>query len=495
MRARRSNNVFSRMVFGLFLTSLTGGNTVSAYDVVGILPNALGLPELNAVVRPSAGAPPYSGLDDIGDPFTNLRLVLDTGASGVVLFENQTLKLGVPIAEFAGEQVVFNDVGVGGSTAFNVSDPLHISVGHFPTAVPPAYDPATETLAYPRQYPNSALQLGPAGSGGAFLGPFNLSGIAGMTVLREKITVIQPRFAETLGDTIRAYLYDPAVTPVSGPGVLPTNLSIALTLKDFSRFTTTEPNGAPGPSLEINPFIGPDPLADFEGVSVAPGAPPGVLIEFNGLRTVQPLLLDTGNQTSSISTAVAALLGVRFQAGTAGTSSPVLEAFDVTDPDLPGTPLANQFTTVVMGVGGIETIVGFYLDRLQMKTLSGDALDDNDPNHLNFAPAPVYVQDIALTEPDTQQVFTLAGIIGMNYLMASFDGSFLSGFNTGAFDTVVLNFDSNHEAANTLGLYAADLITTPPPSQQVPLPWFALLVVFSLFVYFARSTLAHEQKN
>ena len=60
MRARRSNNVFSRMVFGLFLTSLTGGNTVSAYDVVGILPNALGLPELNALVRPSAGAPPIA---------------------------------------------------------------------------------------------------------------------------------------------------------------------------------------------------------------------------------------------------------------------------------------------------------------------------------------------------------------------------------------------------------------------------------------------------
>ncbi|MGR8947112.1 MAG: hypothetical protein ACU84Q_03635 [Gammaproteobacteria bacterium] len=469
-------------------------NEVGAYDIQGVLPNALGLPELNTVIRPNAGAPPYTGLDDIEDPFTNLRLVLDTGASAVVLFENQTLKLGVPIAEFAGEQIVFDDVGVGGTTSFNVSTPLHLSVGHFATVVPPPYDPATENIAYPRQYSNVNLQLGPAGSGSSFLGPLNLSGIAGMKILRDKITVIQPRFAELFGDTIRAYIYENNIPPLSGPGLLPSNLNIALSLKDFSRFTSIEPDGAPGPSLEMNPFIGPDPLATFEGRVPAPTAPPGVLVELAGRQSIHSFLLDTGNQTSSISSAVAATLGVRFQAGTAGTATPILESFDINDPASPGTPIANQFTAVVGGIAGMETIAGFYLDRLQMKTLAGDSSDEDDPNHLNFIGAPVYVQDIALTDPATQEVFIIAGIIGMNYLMASFEGLLFSTFAAGPFETIVLNFDQNHAHANTLGLFASDFIVTPAVSaKQIPLPTFSLFGIF--IVLASRATAALKRSR
>ena len=217
------------------------------------------------------------------------------------------------------------------------------------------------------------------------------------------------------------------------------------------------------------------------------------MIEFNGQSTVQSFLLDTGNQTSSISTEVAAQLGVRFQAGTEGTAAPILESFDVNNPLLPGTQLATQFTTVVMGIGGIETIAGFYLDRMQMKTLAGDSNNDDDPMHLNFISAPVYVQDIALTDPSTQQVFTLAGIIGMNYLMASFDGSFFNGFNTGPFDTIVLNFDADHPSANTLGLYATDFVGMPsPPVQEVPLPLLVVIICFGLFSLLARTALADK---
>ena len=457
------------------------------YDISGVKPTAFGLPELNAVVRPTAGAAPYSGTDDEFSLFSRIRLVLDTGASGLVMFERPAVFLNLPVAEFMSEDVVFEDVGIGGSTMFNVSDSLHFSVGHFFLEPPLAYDAATENIDFPRQYPNIRAQLGPPGfapwPGELFSGALRIAGIAGMALLNDKITVIQPRFAEQflLGETIRSYIYEPNVAPLSGPGILPTNLDVELFLKDFSRFTTITPSGAPGPSLSSNPFIGPDPLAALEEQNPLPTTPPGVLIKFNGYEAEGSFVLDTGNQTSSISKALAESLGVRFQVGTEGTSAPMLESFDPSNPDAPGVPLPNQFTSLVQGIAGQETIVGFYLDSLQLKTKQGNANDNSDPNHINFLPAPVYIQDVTLQDPQTLETFTIAGIIGMNYLMASFEGVLPFFLTSGPFETLVLNFDQNHINANTLGLFAADFTPIlPPTTKQVPLPLGMLLVTLAI---------------
>ena len=461
----------------------------SGYDISGIKPTAFGLPELNAVVRPSSGATPYSGTDDELSDFSRIRLVLDTGASGLVIFEKPSLFLGLPIAEFAGDDVVFEDVGIGGSTLFNVSDPLHLSVGRFDMEPSPPYNPATENIDFPRQYSNIRAQLGPPGFapwlGGLYSGALRIAGIAGMPILENKITVIQPRFAEQflLGDTIRSYLYEQNLAALSGPGILPTNLDIALTLKAFNRFTKVTPGGAPVPTLSNNPFIGPDPLAALEGQNPLPTNPPGVLIAYNGRQAEGSFLLDTGNQTSSISKQLAALLGVRFKENTEGTETPILENFDPDNPEAPGVEIANQFTSVVQGIGGQETIVGFYLDSLQLKTRQGNANDDNDPNHINYLPAPVYIQDVTLQDPLTLETFTIAGIIGMNYLMASFEGALPLFLSAGPFETLVLNFDQNHANANTLGLYAADFTpVAQPASTQVPFPFAMLLTVAAIIL-------------
>lgn len=471
-----------RLALFSFLLWAVSIGSLPAYDVIGIQPNAFGLPEINLVLRSIADAAPYTGLDDAEDPFTNIRMILDSGASGVVLFENQTLKLGIPLASSGGVDVAFTDVGVGGSTTFAVSLPTHISLGHFASAVPDNYDPMLEASTYPRQYPGINLQLGPPGSGLGpsglgFLGPFDYSGIAGMTVLQEKIIVMEPRFAEILGDTIRSYVYEPGVAPLSGPGILPSNLTVSLSMKDFSRFTSVSPAGSNGPSLAANPFIGPDPLTEFEGQDPSPTAPPGVLLNFNGMQTVQSLLLDTGNQTSSISSFVANALGVRYQAGTQHTSAPILESFDPSNPTAPATPLANQFSTVVGGIAGTESIAGFYLDSLQLKTQTGDPANDSDPNHLNFIAAPVYVQDIALRDPVSNETFTLAGIIGMNYLMASFG----SDFTSGPFESVVLDFSGAEHGSNSLGLFATDYVPRPAlDSRLIPIPSTVLLPFLAL---------------
>ena len=83
-----------------------------ALDVAGVLPTSIGLPEVNVVLRPTAGAGPYSGLDSFGFPLTSLRLIYDTGASGFIVFEGPAQALGLPVAQHSGSDVVFEDVGV-----------------------------------------------------------------------------------------------------------------------------------------------------------------------------------------------------------------------------------------------------------------------------------------------------------------------------------------------------------------------------------------------
>ena len=95
--------------------------------------------------------------------------------------------------------------------------------------------------------------------------------------------------------------------------------------------------------------------------------------------------------------------------------------------------------------------------------MEGDPLVDSDPNHLRFAPAPVYVHDIELMDPVTMDTFTFDGILGTNYLFGSGDLSALSGFNVpfrrSPFEWLVLDFDSSPP---TLGLILG-VVAVPVP--------------------------------
>ena len=447
--------------------------SAAARDIDGVLPTSIGLPEVNVVLRPTGAAPPYSGLDSFGFPLTSLRMIFDTGASGVIVFEGPTLALGLPEAQFLGSDVIFTDVGVGGSTTFGVSDPLHLSLGNF-TADPP--DPYTSDADYPRQNPGLALQLGPPGSAALFIADFTQLGIAGMPVMDGQISVIDAKRAEvsffelTPEDTIHTYVYDPLVPPEEGPGLLTPSLHIALTMKSFDRFTETTPAGASPPTLNANPFIGPDPLAALEGVSPLPTTPPGIRVSLDGNQATGSFLLDTGSQITSISSAMALTLGVRYWAPGDPGYDPGSPATLVKDAD--GSLVADQFTVDISGIAGITTIAGFHVDSLLVRTVEGDPLDPHDPAHLKFRSAPVFVHDIELMDPVTLDTFTFDGILGTNYLFGSGDLSALAGFNVpfrpGPFELLVLDFDSSPP---TLGL------TLPPP---VPLPLALHFVVGAL---------------
>ena len=119
-----------------------------------------------------------------------------TGRSGVIVFEGPAQALALPVAQFLGGDVVFTDVGVGGSTTFDVSDPLHMSLGNF-TQDPP--DPYTSDDDYPRQSADLRLQLGPPGSAAPFISDFTLLGIAGMPAMAGRVSVIAPKLAAKRG--------------------------------------------------------------------------------------------------------------------------------------------------------------------------------------------------------------------------------------------------------------------------------------------------------
>ena len=158
------------------VVGMLAAGRAQALDIAGVLPNSIGLPEVNVVLRSTAGAAPYSGLDSFGFPLTNLRMIYDTGASGVIVFEGPAQALSLPAAQFSGTDIVFADVGVGGSTTFEVSDDLHMSLGSF-TQDPP--NPYTADGDYPRQSPDLRLQLGPPGSAALFISDFTQLGIVG----------------------------------------------------------------------------------------------------------------------------------------------------------------------------------------------------------------------------------------------------------------------------------------------------------------------------
>jgi len=469
---RTARSLFASGAIAVLCTLAAGRG--EAWDIDGVLPTSIGLPEANVVLRPSAGAGPYSGLDSFGSPLTNLRMIYDTGASGVIVFEGPAQALALPVAQLLGDDVVFTDVGVGGNTTFNVSDALHMSLGNF-TQDPP--DPYTADDDYPRQTADLRLQLGPPGSAALFLSDFTQLGIAGMPAMAGRVSVINPKLAEvsfaelTPDDTIHTYVYDPAVPPESGPGILAPNLHVELFMKSFDRFTQTTPAGATGPTLNANPFIGPDPLAALEGVFPLPTTPPGITVRRGGSQATGTFLLDTGSQITSISSAMALALGVRYWGPGDPGYDPENPATLVNDSD--GSPIENQFTVGISGVAGTTTIAGFNVDSLLVRTMEGDPLVDSDPNHLDFTSAPVFVHDIELMDPVTLDTFTFDGVLGTNYLFGSGDLSALSGFDvpfrTGPFELLVLDFAS---PTPTLGLIL------PAP---VPLP-LALHLVTAVLI-------------
>ncbi len=204
--------------------------------------------------------------------------------------------------------------------------------------------------------------------------------------------------------SLRTYIYDhgaPFVTsdPASiNPGVPDTNMHVKLSYGSFDRFSQVTPAGEAAPNLAHNPFIGPDPMRALaaDPNSLPPDTTPKIKVGFDGLTAEGSFLLDTGAGALFVSKNIAAQLHVRYatvddQGLPIDPSSPKLELFtptpDPNDAPTAGTRIAllqNQFQLSVGGIGGTATVPGFYLDSMLIRTMEGNAANDNDPRHLNF---------------------------------------------------------------------------------------------------------------
>lgn len=431
---------------------------VSALDIANVQPAALDQPRVYALLRLTPTSNPLAGIDIFGDSIFNIEAFYDTGTSGMVLSDQTADFLGVQRAQFSGSPVVFEDVGVGGSQSFDVSEPLHIGIAPY-TPFVDINNPATASVVYDQSFGPLRMQIG--GSTNPLLLGLD---IFGMPAMQGKVVVMDPKPLDTFLDLMRTYVYDPG-TPFdpaqldTNPGIPATNRHVRLRYADFGRFTRTLPAGAEGPTLNRNPFIGPDPVAALDP-SAPPDSTPGVTVALGAKQATGSFLFDTGSAASFISTDLAAMIDVRYRAGTLGTGNPELEVFDPSNPGAPGTPLPNQFQLTISGIGGDQVAAGFFLNSLRVPTAEGDPL--------NFVGAPVLVVDISVQDPLTLDVLTLDGVFGMNFLVATAfvieDPFSIGPFNTGPFEWVV--FD---EPNGMLGVQAAGApaITIAPMITKV----------------------------
>ncbi len=444
-------------VFGitLILGLLLHGQPVSALDIPNVQPAALDQPRVNALLRRTPSADPLAGADIFGDPIFNIQAFYDTGTSGMVLSDLTADFLGVQRAQVNGSLVVFEDVGVAGSATFNVSEPLHIALAPFNPFVD-INNPATVSTVYDQSFGPMRTQIG--GSANPLLAGLD---IFGMPAMRGKVVVMDPKPLDTFLDLMRTYVYDPGTPFNAGeletnPGIPTTNRHVLLSYAAFDRFTQTTPAGAEGPTLDRNPFIGPDPVAALDPDAPADNTP-GVTIALGANQATGSFLFDTGSAASFVSTELAAQLKVRYRPGTFGTADPLLELFDPSNPGMPGAPLPNQFQLTISGVGGDQRAAGFFLDSLRVPTVEGDPL--------NFIGAPVLVVDISMRDPLTLEVLTLDGVFGMNFLVASAfvieDPFSIGPFSTGSFEWLVFDEPNGVLAVQVAALPPVPMITDP----------------------------------
>ena len=444
---------------------------VRATEIQGVQTFSADQPQTSMMLLNPDGTPVQvdDGLGD-GGTIYDIQTYLDTGTSTAALISletTQSLNIGASGA-------TFNDVSLGGTSAYNISTPYAVTIGPFN---------ANYNLSLGGNQPDQSqfvaatgqvrleLNPNPAPLDPIFMEPDPID-ITGMAALQNKVVVIdlsQANYPNPISDpfgigTAPVYVY-PAGTPYrpstisTDPGIVPTDRQIKVSFANFARFTSVSPADAAGPAFAANPMIGPDPVA-----ALIPGHPvdntPPVTITYGGHTSTGSFLFDTGAQASFISTAEARNVGV-YQTTVSG------EPYLYTNPSNPtGSPVPGQFVETLTGAdGNPEDVAGFNLDTLSLPTVQGDPI--------TFDSAPVLVTDITVTDPTDGVSLTLDGDLGMNffYPSASDQGDIVQGaFNWLTFD----------QANGLIG------VSFDPNVVEVPEPAAAGLFIFPALFLLAR---------
>lgn len=400
-----------------------------AIEINGVETASMDQPRVTLTVRRTPAGPPLAAKGDAGlaqmlgldkeaaENVAGFSAFLDTGASGVLISKSTADALGVTVLRTGADrrtpEIIFHDIGIGGTDQFHVSEPLHVSFGPYQALGGLAPDHLLQPAGGPWN-----CQVGPLSGGGileTLIGGIN---ILGMPAMVGRIVYMDPRPVNRMDDVMQVKLLTPEQARQAN---LPkTDRHIVLSYGDFGPFTTVEPANARRPITAPNPFIGPDPT----GKNPRKSAP--IVLTHRGRKSEASWLLDTGAAASMISVRQAERLGIRYKEGTQGTASPVLE----------GVPREKQFTLAVGGIGGMKTSAGFYVEEMRIPTTEGD--------DLVYRPAPVLVNDITVEHPQTKQQVTLDGVLGMNFLVASANvsGGMIPNIGnsvSGPFDAIIID--------------------------------------------------------
>ncbi|WP_428938608.1 aspartyl protease family protein [Fontivita pretiosa] len=339
--------------------------------IEGVQAAALDQPRVYLNLRRSADGPMLKTAD--AEPLSAVEAFLDTGASGVMLAGETVRKLGIVRQKTRdGKEVIFEDTGIAGAEKFGVTEPLLVSLAAYPRSNPEAAD-------YSQPIGPIRMQVRPPGGLLELVAP-GLD-VAGMPVMLGKVVVLDPKPLADF-DKIRTSVVLP-----DDASIPKTSLHVPLTAVSFARFTRVHPPDAPGPDMVGNPMIGPDPFKPDD-----PRKP--VVVRYRGRSVSGTFLLDTGAATSLISTKLAKELNLRV----------------ADNGELPDVPKEQKFQLLIGGLGGGKQASGTFFDRLELPTRQGPPIV--------FAKAPLLVADITVTDPQGKP-YTLDGILGMNYLVAS----------------------------------------------------------------------------
>ncbi len=355
-------------VLALVVLSVAGGAIAHARDVEIGPTGEAALAQPMAVLAVETGGRRGRGDDALGD--LPAVAVVDTGASSIVLSAGTAERFGVE-AEPGARYV---EVGMSGDHPMAVSRAVTLVVSDLDPDDAAGDDGGARPHRGRRPAPGSVRAVGqrvllnaaPTDLAAALLSPGTMVDVVGMPVLRDHVLAIEP------GESTAAVRL-----PTSASG-LDVDAWVRLDLVDFNHPHAR--NRGPLPALATNPVI---------AVRVVDGA----------AHAAGDWLLDTGAACSMVSTATARRLGLV---------------------DADGRPTRPPaFTLPVGGIGGgHQSLPGFRLERLELAT--------DDGRTLVFPRPAVVVHDVAAERADGTPV-TLAGILGMNLLLASGNGTTMLG--------------------------------------------------------------------
>jgi hypothetical protein len=352
-----------RWIWFIFLVEALASPVLAGDDAIeGIQPAALDQPRIFMCLRRDAQGKVLETKDK--DARSGIEAFLDTGASGVVLSSDTCGQLGVSQEKTRdGKTIDYEDVGVGGSEKFTVSAPLFLALAPYPNGDDPTN--------YDKTFGPIRGQIRPETGILAMIAPG--MDVAGMPAMAGKVVVI---------DTKPLANFDKLHTIVVAPGdksIPKTSRHVPLTYVSYARFTKISPPGATGPAVSANPMIGPDPFA-------AKDSRKPIIVTHRGKTVSGTFLFDTGAATSMISTKLAQQLGIQIAK-------------------------EQRFSLPIGGLGGQKNASGLFVDRLEIPTREND-------RPIVYAKAPLLVCDITVTDATGKQ-FTLDGVLGMNYFVAS----------------------------------------------------------------------------